>query len=440
MYYKHPLLMPGPAEGGNGGNNPPPLESGADGDMASKMVAEMEALSSGQPAAPAGTPPPAAPAAKTPEPPAKAPEPGKAPQQPAAKAPAPAPAPKPAAPAAKAAPVAQPKPGEVDDSKLDWKTAPKQFQAAHEKLVQVHRQETQRLTSELQTTQTKMRELEGKKFLSPEQEQKYAKLEQDQDALRAELYARDYREAPEFKAKYDAKSKALFKRLEINLKSLTVDDGNGGTRQATAGDFQKVDALAGNPIEQRRTAKALFGEDADVILADARELQNIRNAADEEIEMKRSGFKADREKQQQQFQQESQQSLQAFKEYDGLIETKFPQYFAPIEGNDDYNKAREEGLKYVDTTSAALGSKTPQERAFQTALMRRWAAAFPATQVLLKQSNEKIAELQAEIARLRGTDPGELGEGGSGGGGGGESDGGTDALASEIDKMVKGNA
>jgi len=436
--------MPGPAEGGDAnGGNLPPIEAGGDGDMASAMVAEMEALSKGQPttppAPPTGSPPPAgAPAAKQPEPGSKPPEPPK-PAAPAAKAPPQGQPPKPAAqPSKPAAPAAKPA-APSGEPKLDWNSAPQQFRAAHEKLVQVHQQETTRLSTELQTTQGKMRELEGRKFLSPEQEQKYARLEQEQQQLQSELYARDYRESPEFKAKYETKSKAVFNRVGNNLKSLQVDDGQGNMRPAVMSDFQKIQALGENPIEQRRMAKTLFGDDADVILADARELQSIVNQANEEIDSKRTGFQTEREKQQQQFQREMEEGRQTFTQFDQLIETKFPQYFGAIDGNDAYNKAREEGLKYVDTTTATLHTKTPQDRAFQSALLRRWAAAFPASQVLLKQSNEKIAALEAQIAKLKGTDPGELGGDGGAGGGGSDESGGTEGLADEIATMMSQN-
>lgn len=438
MYYNRFLLMADPVGGAPG--NPPANEPPAGGDFVDTMVAEMNAASKGTEPPPAGSPPAPAPAAPAPAPAAKAPEPPK-PAAPAAKAPAPAPkapqqpaapAPKPAAPAAKpAAPVGEPK--------LDWNSAPQQFRAAHEKLVQVHQQETTRLSTELQTTQAKMRELEGKKFLSPDQEQHYAKLEKDQQNLQAELYARDYRESPEFKSKYEEKSKAIFTRVGTNLKSLQVDDGQGNMRPAVMSDFQKILNLGDNPIEQRRAAKAMFGEDADVILSDARELQSNVNQANEEIDAKRKGYHTEREKQQQQFQRELEEGKQTFAQYDGLLETKFPQYFGPIEGNDEYNKAREEGLKYIDSVVSTLNTKPTHERAFQTALMRRWAAVFPASQILLKQRDEKIASLQSEIAKLKGTDPGELGDGGGGGGGGGEELGGTDTLTAEIDAMVKGN-
>lgn len=417
-----------------GGEGATPAPAPAGGDYVDNMVAEMNAASAAEPAAPEIPPAPAAGAPPVPKPASAAPKSVTPPPaaKPAAKAPA-APAAKPAAPPAKPVPSASPV-----EKPLDWKSAPEQFRAAHEKLVQVHQQETTRLTTELSQTTGKMRELEGKKFLSPDQERKYAQLEKDQQDLRADLYARDYKESPEFKAKYDAKSKVIFNRVDRNLKSLQVDDGNGNQRPAVPADFNKIVGLGENPIEQRRQAKAMFGEDADVVLADARELQTLHEQANEEITAKRTGYASERQKQAQQSEQEREQGMQAYTEYDGLLEQKFPQYFAPIEGNDAYNKAREEGLKYVDGVGSNLSSKTPAERAQQTALMRRWAASFPATQILLQQRGDEIQSLKDQIAKLQGTDPGALGEGGASGGGGGEDKGGTDTMIDELNKAIRG--
>ncbi len=423
----HLLLMPDAPTG-----TPPPLEPSGDGDMASQMVAEMTAASAPPAAAPAPAAPAApTPAAKTPEPPKPAAQPPKAatpPAKPAVAPPAKVEPPK-GPPAAKVTPPAADKP-------LDWKTAPEQFRTAHEKLLQTFEATKTELSTKLTTTEGRMRELEGKKFLSPEQEQKYAQLEKDQQALRAELYSRDYRESPEFKAKWEGRAKQVFTRIGNELKSIQVTDGEGNARVATMADFQKIQALGDSQVEQRRQAKAMFGEDADVVIAAARELQSIQQQANEEIEAKRNGFQSERDQQAQKFQQEGEQARQVFGEYDTLLTQKFPQYFAPIEGNEEYNKALDEGLKYVDSSSLSLNAKTPQERAQTTAMLRRWAGAFPAQQVMLKQLQAQNADLQAQIEKLRGTDPGELG---GGGGGGGEQTevGGTDAMTAEIEKLQR---
>ncbi len=70
-------------------------------------------------------------------------------------------------------------------------------------------------------------------------------------------------------------------------------------------------------------------------------------------------------------------------------------------------------------------------------MIRRWASSWPANQTLIKQQAGKIADLEARIAKLQGSDPGAGGDGGGSGGGGGEEVGGTDAMSDEINKLQR---
>jgi hypothetical protein len=401
----------------------PPNASTGNGDMADQMVAEMNAATSAAPAA-APTEPTSAPVTET--------------------APTAPPAPPEAKPAstpsstAKVAPAAKPAPAQAKPVApvLDWKTAPKQFKEAHEALKSRFESTERELKGKLFTTEQSMKQLEAKKFLTPEQEAKYAKLETRQQQLEAELYSRDYREAPEFKAKYQAKADKIFQTVQTELKGIQVTE-NDVQRPATLADFGKIRSFGDSQVEQRRQAKALFGEDADVVLSLARELKGIEDAANDEITAKRNGFQSERQQQQQRFQSELQTGQKVFGEYDKLLVEKFPQYFAPIEGNDEFNQALQQGVQFVDSNSTGFNQKSPEQRAQSSALIRRWASAWPANQILIKQNTAKIAELEATVLKLQGSDPGAGGESGGGMQAGGEEVGGTDAMSNEIGKLMQ---
>jgi cysteinyl-tRNA synthetase len=259
-------------------------------------------------------------------------------------------------------------------------------------------------------------------------------LETRQQQLEAELYSRDYRESPEFKAKYQAKADKIFQTVQTELKGIQVTE-NDVQRPATLADFGKIRSFGDSQVEQRRQAKALFGEDADVVLSLARELKGIEDVANDEIEAKRNGFQSERQQQQQRFQSELQTGQRVFGEYDKLLVEKFPQYFAPIEGNDEFNQALQQGVQFVDSNSTGFNQKSPEQRAQSSALIRRWASAWPANQILIKQNTAKIAELEATVLKLQGSDPGAGGESGGGMQAGGEEVGGTDAMSAEIEKL-----
>jgi len=93
---------------------------------------------------------------------------------------------------------------------------------------------------------------------------------------------------------------------------------------------------------------------------------------------------------------------------------------------------------FVDSNTAKWGEQTPEQRAKTTALVRRMAAAYPAQDTLIKQLRATLAEREATLLKLQGSDPGAGGEGGGSGGGSGEKSG-TDAMTEEIDKLVAAN-
>lgn len=424
MKIKHILLMADPADGGG---TPAPAPSGGGGDFVDSMVAEMTAASTATPPAEAPKPADPAPAAPKPAEPAKpaAAAPAPKPAQPAQPAPAKPADPKPAAPPAKPA----------DEKPLDWKTAPAQFRTAFETLKTQFDAKTQEYENRLAQTNQQMQALNARKYLTPEQEANYAALEKQQKALQAELYARDYRESPEFQKKYNDKAKDVLTNIYNELESIQVNVDGGEPRKATPADFAKIRALGHSQVEQRRVARQIFGDDADVVIAAARELKGIEDAANQEIAAKRANFENEQKEARDRAQAEEQTGKKVFTEYDGLLVQKFPQYFGKQENNEEYNKALLEGEKFVDSNSAGFNAKTPEQRAQSAAMMRRFAAAFPAMQVLVKQKDATIAALQAKIEKLQGSDPGAGGEGGGGGGGGPEDSGGSDALSQEIERL-----
>ena len=415
MHRKHLLFMADEIPGGNGGGTPPPAAPA--GDFVDSMMAEMSAAGGGD----GGTPPPATTPPAAPAAPADPPKPA------ATAAPA-APAPKPASSVAPPAPKA-------GEPVLDWKSAPKQFKEAHEKLKSEYETTKKTLESQLTTTKQQMQALEQRKFLTPEQETKYMQLEQKQQQLEADLYSRDFRESPEFKAKYQAKADKIFQTVQNELKGLVITE-NDTQRPATLADFSKVRSLGDSMVEQRRAAKAIFGDDADVVLGMARELKAIEDAANEEIESKRANWSNERKQAEEKFNAENTSSQQFFGNFDKMLTEKFPDKFAPIADNPEFNAALQKGLEFVDTNSAGFNGKSVEERAKSAAIIRRWASSWPANQILLQQRAAKITELEARIAKLQGSDPGAGGDGGAGGGGGSEV-GGTDAMGDEIAKLTQ---
>jgi len=388
--------------------------------MADSIMAELNAA----PQTPDPSPTePVAPAAA----PAKPAEPAAKPAAPAAAKPAkPAATPaKPAAPAAKA-----------DDKALDWKTAPANFRAAHEKLQQESARQTTELNTKIATTESKMRELEKREFLTPEQKEQYKRLDERQKQLEAELYSRNYQESPDFKKKWDAKSREVWDRISANLKSLQVDL-EGTPREATFSDVQKVKlALDESEAAMFDVAEQMFGKKAPIITSLVTRLKGIEDEARAEVKQKRDGWEQEIKTNEQKRQEEGQTYIRLQSEFDAQISQK---YFPQIADNPDYNKALEEGLKFIDTHTGNYGKQTVEQRAKTTAIIRRMAASVPAKDVLISQLTAKNTELETLVKKLQGSDPGAGGDDSGGGGGGSEPSSGTDTLTAEIEKLQREN-
>lgn len=403
------------------GGAPPAVEpAGGSAGMADQIMADLNSAAASPSAAPTEAPPAApAPATAPPaggSPPAKPATPAKPAEAPQAK---PAP-PKPGAPA----------PAKPADKPLIWDSAPAQFREAHRKLQEVHDATKAELQTKITSANQRLEELSAREYLTPDQKATYQRQAEQLQQMQSELYSRDFQQSPEFKEKYAVKVQKIWTNVQAELKGLQVKDAAGNERPSTMADFQRVHGEQSSLTAQRRLAKEMFGEDSDVVLRFASELKQIEDAANDEIEGKRNGWAKERETSAATQQQQQIATQRVYTEFDAAVAQKF---FQPIEGNGEYNKALDEGLKFVDGSSSAFSQKTPEAKAQTAALVRRLAAAYPAQAVLVQQSKARITELEALVAKLQGTDPGAGGEGGEGGGM--PAAGGTDSLADEIGKL-----
>jgi hypothetical protein len=350
----------------------------------------------------------------------------------AGKAPPPAP-PKPE----KTPPVTKSKPAPAEKA-LDWKTAPAEFRTAHEKLLKTYEQTKSEKEAETGRLQSRLAELDKRKFLTPEQEAEYAKKEQRLQSLESDLYSRDYRESPEFKVKYETPWKNKYGQALEEVKGLTVtfkENDEDRTRPATKADFDRV---LGAPTltVARRMAKELFGDDADVALQYRAELNQIEENGNKAVSEKSVTFQETRKQMLDRMQNDGKTFEAARNQYDQAIVQKYPEFFGDDGTNAEVTAALKQGGEFVDNAVNGANNMPLEERAKMTSLIRRWAVSWPRDQVIIKQLRADIASKEEELKKYRKSDPGSGGEGG----GTPPPEGapkGSDAMAAEIDKMTK---
>jgi predicted nuclease with TOPRIM domain len=401
---------------------PLPTPTGGASATASQMADEFMAdLTGATPPAPAATPPEPP---KEPVTPAEPPKAAPAPPKPAAAAP-----PKPAAQPAPAKPVVKLNIDDLKVSASDLRRHLKEIIADKDKTVGEKQKE-------IATLQDKIKEFEGKKFwtdddqkLSEQATKRLAKLESD-------LYGRDYRQSPEFKTQFQDKFDRLWSKGVETVKGLTVTWKEGDedkSRPATQQDLLRVvDAPAS---ERYKLAKQLFGEDYPVVIDYANKLNDIRESAEEAVKNKQDNHQSETQKQADELKKVSGQIEQFVKEAGENLVQKFPDIFSAKEDEPEVAAALKKGFDFVDDARINQGKFNPNERAAKIAVIRSWAGAFPR---LIHDRSRLMAEnaaLREEIAKYNKTDPGNLGEGAGAGGGAGKDDGGSDELAAEFSKM-----
>lgn len=281
--------------------------------------------------------------------------------------------------------------------------------------------------AELSKLNDKIAELEKRRYLTPEQEQRQAAMEKRAKELEGELIARDYRKSPEFQREYQEKWQSAYEDAVADVGQLKIVDQEGAEpRMATRADFEKI-RLAGGRVQQRTLARAMFPEDNDLVLNHINTLASIEKSAQDAIARKQASFETEQ-------QQESQAYQSKYQEVDANLVAKYPNFFGEDPAMPEATTEMQKGLDYVDKAMEQSVNAPVAERAALAATLRRWAGSFPRMVYVLNKKDAQIAELTERLAKFEATDPGSGGDAPSPTPES-KSLGGVDAMAAEFDKL-----
>lgn len=193
--------------------------------------------------------------------------------------------------------------------------------------------------------------------------------------------------------------------------TLTVTTPDGSQRKGTSDDFQ---AIMAEPDNERAAAQAteMFGPNAFYVLSQRRELQKLNNARNKALTEYRATvnerLKTEQEastKAQKEAEERKVQWLTKFKALNEEAVAKYPDWFAPLEGDEEGNKLLEKGFR--DTDAAFNGNGlTPEQTLRLHSATRNKAAAFGRLVHRVKQRDTRISELEKELADIRESTPG----------------------------------
>lgn len=276
--------------------------------------------------------------------------------------------------------------------------------------------------TKLATAQARVQELE-KSVPNPEQtkavQERITKAEARVKELETELSYHDFATSQEFKDKFEKPYEKAWASAMSELRELTIDDGNGNARPISAQDML---SLVNMPLQKaRETAIQVFGDFADDVMDQRKEIRRLFEAKNEALANgRKNGEKtlSDRAAQSQQQQAEVRTFISQEWNAANELATKDPRtapYITPVEGDDDWNGRLQKGFALVDRAFAenpADPSLTPEQRRAiikRHAAVRNRAAAFGGMKARLVAREARIAELEGKLKEYEVSEPGTVG-------------------------------
>lgn len=223
-----------------------------------------------------------------------------------------------------------------------------------------------------------------------------------------ELRYMDFTKSQKYKEDYEKPYQVAYESAIEEVQELWVNNEDGTTRPATAQDFQRI--LNASQQDVRALATKMFGEAANDVLVARRGLVELTRKANREAKEYREQA-TERERQRTlQAAEQRQQAETLWNKASEMLREKYPDFFKPIEGDEEYNKELEAGYATVDKAYAQ--GLTIEEMAARRAAVRHRAAAFRAQVLINRRLKTRVKELEGVVAEYEKSVPGEGKSGG----------------------------
>lgn len=214
----------------------------------------------------------------------------------------------------------------------------------------------------------------------------------------------DFTRSEEYTNKFVNPYQSERKRALEEVKGLTVSftqDGEPQTRQATESDFTKAMSLP--PSEQDDYIHATFGKSAWRVMNRINELNRIKEAANNSVTEFAANYEKNKTTRELDFKRQRDEYEKALAEaHSGFQkDPELGKYLTEAETDPEGTKLFKTALEKFDSF------KTVQPTAADAAEVRASYAMKPRLLHENKQLSAKVASLEAELAKLRGVDPGQ---------------------------------
>lgn len=293
---------------------------------------------------------------------------------------------------------------EVDDSKIDWKTAPKHFQQAHDKLLA----KVKEFESKSTPKADELPEYKELKEKVTAKEKEYAELQTRYKEVEEAIRYADFEKSPEFQRDYVKPWHEAWNKGVRDGAGFSVPNEDGTMRKASQKEIADIIA---QPDEDTaiEMAEKLFQNPlrAGKVLKLREEFATAQQKMDQvKAEYRTKGTEIEK--------QTASQRAEMRKQYDSLVEThkkewaeKNPQWMKPDEGDEEGAKKLELGIKAADLVFSDMSNLSHEQAAKLVADTRNRAAAFGHVAHKLEQRDARIAELEAKLKEYEESEPGK---------------------------------
>lgn len=338
------------------------------------------------------------------------------------------PAPKP--PAAPAAP-ATPKPGEKPpEVKPEPPAAPPQAPPVAQ-TPKALRDYAKRMEDENKAYATKIADYE-RRIAEAEKRgkdttdltERLSAAEKRKDEVEQRLYALNYQEAPDFIEKFkkpldDARDYAAEVVEGMEIVTARDEEGNPtATRKASwTEDFLPIfNASAQSTTKANQMARQLFGDDAQTVINHVQELNRLVRLRNKALTDAQKNAETERQTRVAAQTKEQEWIKDTWTKLRSDLTEKNPTIFQPDAKDTKRAEIWNKSLQTVDLVDNPNGL-TPLQRMTVHAASRLRAAAYPVLQYDLNKAQERIAELETQIAEMTDGKPGNTQRPGGDGGG-----------------------
>lgn len=235
--------------------------------------------------------------------------------------------------------------------------------------------------------------------------ERLATLEKQLEERTSELRAAKQEVTPEFVEKYDKPLNTAYTRAVNTFKQLEVSETDGAgekrTRAATEDDLKALFHMPYNKMIPM--VKAAFGDSSEVVVRQIEKLhelaENRKTAYDEE-----KAQWGEREKMRVAERSKHEEFVnKTWAQVNKDIAEKHPEWYQPDPEDAEDSKLLQEGYALVDAEPATMEKKIVHD-----ANVRNRAAAFSRMVYRVQKRDARIAELEAQVAEMKASDPGDV--------------------------------